>query len=211
MHSPSFSEFRALYLEALNKQGKLILDQIEACETCTCKDYAYCTAKCTKLRATVKALKKAGSFPWITRKSLFRLYTLVKTQVLCRVYGIEVEPELTVPEIGQVPHEDRPVIGELLKLFSGYCKACTLPKGRSCFECPEIEALRKKLTSQLGQRLFNFLLTVQAEAKRELQRLDKEVLYYYQRLYQPPVKVDYFPVDPWGIFSPKLFSSLKGN
>jgi len=203
---PSFSEFKSAYLKAENELVELLLRQLQACEPCKVIDYAYCLKRCRVLKETLSKAREYSDFFWIAKKIVYQILQFVKAEAFCKANGIATDysKEFSVPRLEELPPEDEPVVKELNRLFSSTCKTCRLEVGQSCFECPEVKNLRKRLKTALGERIFLFLLSLHADAKRyarEEEKLkDKEIRFFYERIYTPPVKVDWFPRDPWGVF-----------
>ena len=207
---PTFSEFKRAYLKAESELIDLLLNQIQECEPCKVIDYAYCLKRCKVLKGNLTKAKEHSDFFWIAKKVAYQILQFVKAETFCKANGIEVDysTEFSVPRLEELPPEDKPVIDKLHELFRTECKTCKLPKGKSCFECPTVRELQKELKTHLGQKIFTFFLTLHADFKREEKR-DKEIRFFYERIYEPPVKVDWFPKDPWGVFFWKVLERKK--
>ncbi|WP_457569363.1 hypothetical protein [Desulfurobacterium sp.] len=209
MPKPTFEEFRKAYFKAESELIDLLLNQLQACEPCKVIDYAYCLKRCRVLKETLSKAREHSDFFWIAKKIVYQILQFVKAETFCKANGIEIDysTEFSVPKLEELPPEDEPVIEKLHKLFRTKCKTCRLPIGKSCFECEEAVILRRELKTQIGRRIFDFFLTLNADIKRESR--DPEVLYFYQRIYEPPVKVNWFPKDPWGFFFYKILDKKR--
>ena len=199
---PTFSEFKRAYLKAESEFVEILLNQIQECEPCKVVDYAYCLKRCKVLKENLDKAKKHSDFFWIAKKVVYQILQFVKAETFCKAYGIEdeqIQTEFSVPKLEELPPEDKPVIDKLVQFFATECKTCQLPVGKSCFECQKVRELQKELKTRLGRKAFAFFLTLNADVKRERKR-EKEIRFFYERIYEPPVKVDWSPKDPWGFF-----------
>ncbi|WP_457681087.1 hypothetical protein [Thermovibrio sp.] len=213
MSKPTFEEFSRAYRRAEGELLDVLLSQVQACEPCKVIDYLYCIKRCRVLRENIAKAKRYSDFFWIAKKTVYEMLQFVKAETYCKANGLEVDyaSEFLVPPLKELPPEDEPVINALHELFNTECKACTLPVGKSCFECPKILELQKKLKTHLGQRIFTFFLTLNASVKRGQEERYKEIRFFYERIYEPPVKVNWFPKDPWGCFFWKVLEKRNGE
>ncbi|GAB6077284.1 hypothetical protein [Desulfurobacterium crinifex] len=211
MHKPTYEEFKKEYLKAESRLLDLLLEQIQACEPCKVVDYAYCLKRCRVLRDTLSKAKEHSDFFWIAKRVLYQILQFVKAETYCKANGIEVDysKEFSVPRLEELPPEDKPVINELHNLFKKECQTCNLQIGQSCFECSKVRELQKKLKTHLGRKIFTFFLTLHAGFKREEKSREREIRFFYERIYKPPVKVNWTPKDPWGFFFWKVLKSQR--
>jgi len=207
MPKENFFSFRERYLSVMNNVGKLVLSQLEKCQTCKEQDYRACLKECVELTTTLKQIEiSSKQFPWIGKRGVFNLLTLTKSIVKCRAWGIkdeDLEPEVEVPKISRLPENDRQVLRELFKTFSTTCKLCVPSSNQNCLECREIRKLEAQLKSSEGRKAFWVHLIHHAEYKRNTEpQLESEIRFFYERIYFPPVSLDVpTPKDPWAFYA----------
>ena len=213
MHKETFPEFRKRYLKVVDRIGSLVFSQSEKCNACKEQDYRACVKECVELSTTLKQIAAVSKeFPWLRKRGAYNLLTMVKSFVQCRAWGVEdFDLEVKAPPVTSLSPQDKKAIANLFKLFATVCKTCSLKPGVSCLDCPETKHIELELDTRNGREVFNYLLMLQAEYKRDTEpAVEREVRFFYERFYLPPGKGNTpSPKDLWAFYGAVRLNSAS--